>query len=513
MRMALVGRHERMTADRAHQLGMVSEVVEPDHLRGRRRRAGREDRPQLAGGHGRDQAGPVGRARAGPHRRLPGRLGPAGRLWGHPDQTEGPLAFTERRDTAVAGDLTDMTYDDPEGRAPRAGRLAHQRPARPAQRHEQRHARRVRRRLDRARRRSRRAGDRPHRRGPGLPDRRRRRRDRQRRRGHGALPGVARGVRPPLHRLAPGGVEAGHHRRQRHLRRRRVPLGRRRRHRDRRLRRPVLRPPRVGRPGGRHRGHRPAAQDAVRGGDAHGVRGPPRAHDGPAGLRAGHDQRGRRPARAAPGGGPGAGREGRPQLPGRHGRDQAGAVGRAGDGPHRRLPGRRRRAGVDVGPPRPERGAPRPSPRSGRRSGRCERPGRPARRRRRVRPRPPRRRGRPHPGSGPRTGRRSGRGAGRRRRRARSAGRGHAPGPGGGGHPLRCVAHRRRLRAAQPATGRIGPGPHPRHRRPRRHRHHRGPRRPLRRPAGGRARRGGARGPARHPRRGAAWTTTSPWSS
>ena len=43
------------------------------------------------------------------------------------------------------------------------------------------------------------------------------------------------------------GVEAGDHRGQRHLRRRRVPLGGRRRHRDRGLRRAVLRSARVGR--------------------------------------------------------------------------------------------------------------------------------------------------------------------------------------------------------------------------------------------------------------------------
>ena len=39
-------------------------------------------------------------------------------------------------------------------------------------------------------------------------------------------------------------------------------------------------------PGGRHRGHRADAQDAGRGGHAHGPRRPPRAHVGRAGLRA-----------------------------------------------------------------------------------------------------------------------------------------------------------------------------------------------------------------------------------
>ena len=106
-----------------------------------------------------------------------------------------------------------------------------------------------------------------------------------------------------------------------------VPLGGRRRHRDRRVRRPVLRPARVGRPGRVGRGHRPDAQDAGRGGDAHGVRRSLRAHVGPAGLRAGHDQPDRRPARAAARGGPGAGREDRPELAGGDGAPPSGRCG------------------------------------------------------------------------------------------------------------------------------------------------------------------------------------------
>ena len=97
---------------------------------------------------------------------------------------------------------------------------------------------------------------------------------------HGALPRLGRELRPALHRVAPGGVEAGDHRGQRSLRRRRVPLGRRRRHRHRRLRRAVLRPARLGRPGRGDRGDRADAQDAGRGRDAHGVR-----RDGTSGCR------------------------------------------------------------------------------------------------------------------------------------------------------------------------------------------------------------------------------------
>ena len=72
--MALVGRHERMSAARAYELGMVSEVVDPpERLRGGRPGAGREGGGQLAGGHGRHQEGAVGGAGDGADRRLPGR--------------------------------------------------------------------------------------------------------------------------------------------------------------------------------------------------------------------------------------------------------------------------------------------------------------------------------------------------------------------------------------------------------------------------------------------------------
>ena len=84
-----------------------------------------------------------------------------------------------------------------------------------------------------------------------------------------------------------------------------------------------------------------------------------------AGLRAGHDQRGRRPARAAARGGPGAGRDDRPELARRRWPPPSGRCGArwswasptpAGPAPSELV--------VDVGPPRPGRGPARPSPRS-----------------------------------------------------------------------------------------------------------------------------------------------------
>ena len=123
-----------------------------------------------------------------------------------------------------------------------------------------------------------------------------------------------------------------------------VPLDRRRRHRDRGVRRAVLRPARVDRPGRLDRGDRADEADAGRGGDAHGVRRSLRAHVGAARVRARHDQRGRRPARAPARRGAGARREDRAELAGGDGRDEARAVGRARARAHRRVPRRRARS-------------------------------------------------------------------------------------------------------------------------------------------------------------------------
>ncbi|MET0491307.1 MAG: enoyl-CoA hydratase/isomerase family protein, partial [Acidimicrobiales bacterium] len=99
MRMALVGRHERMSAQRAYELGMISEVVDPPE---RLREAAQELAEKIA------QNSPA--AMAATKRALWGSLElgltdacRAGAqdlvsMWGHPDQTEGPAAFAERRD-------------------------------------------------------------------------------------------------------------------------------------------------------------------------------------------------------------------------------------------------------------------------------------------------------------------------------------------------------------------------------------------------------------------------------
>lgn len=97
LRMALVGRHERITAARAKQLGIISEVVPEGMLRSRAQQLGEliaQNSPTAmalskqalwgAFEHGLSAA-----CRAGGQRLVA--------MWGHPDQEEGPLAFAEQR--------------------------------------------------------------------------------------------------------------------------------------------------------------------------------------------------------------------------------------------------------------------------------------------------------------------------------------------------------------------------------------------------------------------------------
>jgi enoyl-CoA hydratase len=99
MRMAFVGRYERMSAQRAYELGMVSEVVDPpDRLREAAQALGetiaRNSPAAMAATKralwGALEAGLTDACRAGARELVS--------LWGHPDQTEGPAAFAEKRE-------------------------------------------------------------------------------------------------------------------------------------------------------------------------------------------------------------------------------------------------------------------------------------------------------------------------------------------------------------------------------------------------------------------------------
>jgi enoyl-CoA hydratase len=97
-RMALLGRHERVTAERARQIGILSEVVEPAQLRTRAAElaeqvASNSPAAMAATKRALWSALEVGLTEA--CRRGAAELVS---MWGHPDQTEGPAAFAEKRE-------------------------------------------------------------------------------------------------------------------------------------------------------------------------------------------------------------------------------------------------------------------------------------------------------------------------------------------------------------------------------------------------------------------------------
>jgi enoyl-CoA hydratase len=99
LRMALVGRHERITAQRAYELGILSQVVDPpDGLRAEAQAlaetiarnspaAMRASKKALWGAL---ELGLTDACKAGAKELVS--------MWGHSDQTEGPLAFAEKRE-------------------------------------------------------------------------------------------------------------------------------------------------------------------------------------------------------------------------------------------------------------------------------------------------------------------------------------------------------------------------------------------------------------------------------
>ena len=98
VRMALTGSHERLGAERARQLGILSEVVAPGRLR---HRAG--EIAELVGRNSPAAMAATKRALWGAFEAGVTEAGRAGALelaamWGHPDQTEGPAAWAEKRE-------------------------------------------------------------------------------------------------------------------------------------------------------------------------------------------------------------------------------------------------------------------------------------------------------------------------------------------------------------------------------------------------------------------------------
>lgn len=120
MRMALTGRHERMSAQRAYELGMVSDVVDPPE---RLREAAQELAEKIARNSpaamaatkralwGALEMGLTDACRAGAKELVS--------LWGHPDQEEGPRAFAEKREPRWAAPEAGTGHGG--GAAPRDG--------------------------------------------------------------------------------------------------------------------------------------------------------------------------------------------------------------------------------------------------------------------------------------------------------------------------------------------------------------------------------------------------------
>ena len=99
MRMAFMGRYERIDAQRAHELGMISEIVDPpDRLQARAQ--------ELAETIARNSPAAMAATKRALWGALELGLTDARRagaaelvgMWGHPDQEEGPRAFAEKRD-------------------------------------------------------------------------------------------------------------------------------------------------------------------------------------------------------------------------------------------------------------------------------------------------------------------------------------------------------------------------------------------------------------------------------
>src|ERR1700683_4319834 len=103
MRMALVGRYERIDAARAYELGMISQIVDPPE---KLREAAQKLAEKIAKNSpaamaatkralwGALEVGLTDACRAGARELVS--------MWGHPDQEEGPRAFAEKRDPVWA---------------------------------------------------------------------------------------------------------------------------------------------------------------------------------------------------------------------------------------------------------------------------------------------------------------------------------------------------------------------------------------------------------------------------
>lgn len=97
-RMALAGRHERISAERARQLGILSEVVEPARLRERAQALGEVIARNSPAAMAATKRALWGALEAGLTEASKRGALELVAMWGHPDQIEGPAAWAEKRE-------------------------------------------------------------------------------------------------------------------------------------------------------------------------------------------------------------------------------------------------------------------------------------------------------------------------------------------------------------------------------------------------------------------------------
>ena len=98
MRMALVGRHERIDAARAFALGMVSQIVDPpDALRDEAQALAEKVAQNSPAAMAATKRALWGALETGLTDACKAGAAELTSMWGHPDQEEGPRAFAEKR--------------------------------------------------------------------------------------------------------------------------------------------------------------------------------------------------------------------------------------------------------------------------------------------------------------------------------------------------------------------------------------------------------------------------------
>ena len=102
LRMALVGRHERISAERALELGMLSQVVEPDALRDTAQRLAEKIALNSPTAMAHTKRAIWGALEQGLTDACKAGAAELVAMWGHPDQVEGPRAFAEKREPSWA---------------------------------------------------------------------------------------------------------------------------------------------------------------------------------------------------------------------------------------------------------------------------------------------------------------------------------------------------------------------------------------------------------------------------